>query len=62
MRHDWIFDVLADLRKYADKNDLPEIAAETDRMMAVARRELAALAKSEQSVSLDDLLASKKAK
>ena len=42
MRHDWIFDVLADLRSYALKNGLPELAAEVDAALRVARHEIAA--------------------
>lgn len=42
MSHEWIFDVLADLRAYADRNDLPEIAAKTDELLGVARAEIAA--------------------
>lgn len=40
MRHDWIFDVLKDLRNYADKNGLPAIAQEAARALEVARIEL----------------------
>lgn len=46
MRHEWIFDVLKDLRNYAEKNGLSAIAAEAERALAVARKELA-----EQSIS-----------
>jgi hypothetical protein len=46
MRHEWIFDVLKDLRNYAEKNGLSAIAAEAERALAVARKELA-----EQTVS-----------
>lgn len=42
MRHDWIFDVLADLRSYALKNGLPELAAQVDVALRVARTEVAA--------------------
>lgn len=42
MRHDWIFDVLADLRSYAVKNGLPELAAQVDVTLRVARDEIAA--------------------
>lgn len=41
MRHDWVFDVLADLRAYALTNDLPRTAAAAEEALAVARREIA---------------------
>ena len=41
MRHDWILDVLTDLRSYAQKNSLPEIAAEAEALLEVARAEIA---------------------
>lgn len=47
MSHEWIFDVLADLRAYADRNDLPEIAAKTDELLGVARDEIAGRALSQ---------------
>lgn len=53
MRHDWIFDVLTDLRKYAEKNDLAAIAAETARMLDVARKELAEKTRAEQGLGDD---------
>lgn len=48
MRHEWIFDVLTDLRKYAEKNGLTDIAGETARMMDVVRSELAEKTRAEQ--------------
>ncbi len=42
MRHDWILDVLADLRSYASKNGLVQLAAEVDHALDVARHEIAA--------------------
>lgn len=42
MRHDWIFDVLADLRAYAVKNGLPQLAAQVEVALRVAREEIAA--------------------
>ncbi len=42
MRHDWIIDVLSDLRSYALKNGLPELAAEVEACLRVARTEIAA--------------------
>jgi hypothetical protein len=40
MRHDWIIDVLGDLRAYALANSLPGIAAKADETLAVARVEV----------------------
>ena len=42
MRHDWIFDVLTDLRSYALKNGLPALAAQVEDAMELARAEIAA--------------------
>lgn len=41
MRHDWIFDVLADLRVYADENNLPALAAQVTATLRVADIEVA---------------------
>ncbi|MGO4907564.1 hypothetical protein ACEN2J_04440 [Pseudorhodobacter sp. W20_MBD10_FR17] len=40
MRHDWIFDVLADLRAYADQNNLPALAAQVTAALRVADLEI----------------------
>jgi hypothetical protein len=40
-RHDWIFDMLSDLRDYASANGLPELAASIELTLDVARREAA---------------------
>lgn len=40
MRHDWIFDVLIDLRIYAQENGLEKICHQTDQLIDVARQEL----------------------
>jgi hypothetical protein len=40
MRHDWIFDVLADLRVYAEQNDLPALAAQVAATLRVADLEI----------------------
>ncbi len=40
MRHEWIFDVLSDLRAYADKNGLNGLVAAVDEAMQVARAEV----------------------
>lgn len=42
MRHDWIIDVLHDLRAYALKNRLPVLAERTEDLLAVAVAEIAA--------------------
>ena len=41
MAHDWIFEVLGDLRLYALSNDLPGLADKVEEAMRTARRELA---------------------
>jgi len=41
MRHDWIFDVLSDLRAYAVANGMMALAAKADEALAVARDEVA---------------------
>lgn len=48
MRHDWIFNVLADLQTYAEKNDLPAIAAAAKHNLIIARSEIAAKYATEQ--------------
>ena len=42
MQHDWILDVLEDLRSYAEKNGLSATAAKAEEAMRVARAEMAA--------------------
>lgn len=42
MRHDWIYDVLSDLKAYAAVNNLPALAAKADEALVVARAEIAA--------------------
>lgn len=42
MRHDWIFDVLSDLRAYALANNLPALAAKTEEALRTARIEIGA--------------------
>jgi hypothetical protein len=39
MRHDWIFDVLSDLKTYAIKNNLPALAVKVEEAMVIARAE-----------------------
>lgn len=40
MRHDWIFDVLKDLRTFAQRNGLPALAAQVETAMRVAQAEI----------------------
>lgn len=42
MRHDWIFDVLRDLRAYAQTNGLPALALKAEEALRVACAEVAA--------------------
>ena len=40
-RHDWIIDMLSDLRDYAAANGLPDLAGSVETALAIARREAA---------------------
>jgi hypothetical protein len=40
MRHNWIFDVLTDLRSYAEVNNLPDIAVAAQQTLDVAEAEI----------------------
>lgn len=42
MHHDWIFDVLRDLRAYASANGMPALAAKAEEALHIAEAELAA--------------------
>ncbi|MDR5653677.1 hypothetical protein [Ruixingdingia sedimenti] len=42
MRHDWILDVLDDMKTYAARNGLDALAAKVDEALRIARAELAA--------------------
>jgi len=44
MRHDWIFDVLTDLKAYALANGMLALAVKADEALQVARDEVARLA------------------
>lgn len=46
MRSDWILDVLADLKAFAQCNDLPALAEQIDDTALVALAEIAALTES----------------
>lgn len=41
MAHDWILDVIADLKAYANKNRLSALADELDEAMLIAATEIA---------------------
>ncbi|MCE6951245.1 hypothetical protein LAZ40_07665 [Cereibacter sphaeroides] len=41
MTHDWILDVLSDLRSYAERNALPTLAAGLDETIRLAQAEIA---------------------
>jgi hypothetical protein len=43
MAHEWIFDVLNDLRTYAEKNNLPRLAAQVAATLVVAKSETTAV-------------------
>ncbi len=43
MSHDWIFEMLRDLRAYALANGLPATAAKTEEALRIAEAEVAAL-------------------
>ncbi|PTE15527.1 hypothetical protein [Pseudogemmobacter blasticus] len=43
MPHDWVFEVLKDLMAYAQRNELPALAARVEEAMAVAEAEIASL-------------------
>ena len=49
MRHDWIFDVLSDLRLYAQRNNLPDTAEGAEVLLRLVRAEV-----SGRSVDDDD--------
>ncbi len=49
MGHEWIFDVLADLRNYALRNGLPELASQVDAAARVARAEIRAAERGDTS-------------
>ena len=43
MRHEWVFDVLRDMKAYAQANGLPALAAKADEALRVARAEIISL-------------------
>ena len=42
MRHDWVFDVLRDLKAYAQTNGLTALAIKADEALRIARAEIVA--------------------
>ena len=42
MGHDWLFEVLGDMRAYAERHGMQELAQQIETTEAVARREVAA--------------------
>jgi hypothetical protein len=40
MANDWILDVIEDLRRFADMNDLPQLSRQLEQTACVATREL----------------------
>ncbi|MES2144680.1 MAG: hypothetical protein V4516_10050 [Pseudomonadota bacterium] len=42
MAHEWIFEVLQDMRSYSQKNGLPLLMAQLDAALLVARTEIGA--------------------
>lgn len=42
MGYEWIFDVLKDLKAFAEANDMPELAAKSEEALTVAASEVAA--------------------
>lgn len=41
MGYEWIFDVLKDLKAFAEANDMPELAAKSDEALTAAAAEVA---------------------
>ena len=50
MRHDWIFDVLTDLRSYALQNELRDLAEQVEIALRTARRDVAAADRAQAEV------------
>ncbi len=53
MRHEWVFDVLRDLKAYAQSNGLPALAAKAEEALTIARAEIVALPASEAGADPD---------
>ena len=54
MRHDWIFDVLLDLKAYAQTNGLEALALKTEEVLRVARAEIVISSPVETGRDADD--------
>lgn len=54
MGHDWIIDVLADMRSFARQNDMPLLGAQLDDAMVVATAEVADIRARPHRQKLDD--------
>jgi len=54
MGHEWIIDVLADLKSFAKKNDLPLLTAQLEDTALVATAEIAAVSKSPSLLTRGD--------
>lgn len=55
MRHDWIFDVLRDLKTYAQANGFPALAAKADEALRIAGAEIVTLSSAEPGGADPDL-------
>jgi hypothetical protein len=54
MEHDWILDVLADLRNYASRNDLPALAEQLQETALLAAVEISSVESGDGSGMKDD--------
>jgi hypothetical protein len=54
MTHDWILDVLADLKAFASANDLRALAEQLDDAKLIAAAEIASLGERAQAQAYDD--------
>ena len=45
MQHEWVLDVIADMRTFARQNDLPDLASHMDTAWLLASAEIASLSK-----------------
>lgn len=54
MRHDWVFDVLRDLKAYAQANGLSALALKADEALHIARAEIVAQPAPDSSADPDN--------
>jgi hypothetical protein len=54
MAHEWIFEVLQDMRSYSQKNGLPALMVQLDEALRVARMEIGAKTGSQADDDPDD--------